>query len=129
MAAASLRRLQPVSLSLAFAAWAGMGMAHAAETAPSGETASGKLEVPLELWDRPRSGRAVLAVPAVRQARAAAALNASARLLIRHPARGEGSLQAEELRTWLIAHALAPARVVLRAGPAARQPLRLEILP
>jgi hypothetical protein len=95
-------------------------LAHAAEPALTGA-------IPYELWDRPRSGRATLAVPAVREAMAALAANPAARLLIRHPAGVDGTLQAEELRTWLIAHAVAPGRVVLRPEPAARQPLQLEI--
>ena len=99
-------------------------MARAAEPA---STPSGA--IPYELWDRPRSGQAVLAVAAVREAMAALAASPAAQLLIRHPAGVDGTLQAEELRTWFIAHAIAPGRVVLRAEPAARQPLQLEILP
>jgi hypothetical protein len=85
--------------------------------------------IPYELWDRPRSGRALLAVPAVRDAMAALLARAHARLRIRHPAGVEGVLQAEELRTWLIAHAIEPGRLVLQAEPGARQPLQLEIVP
>lgn len=85
--------------------------------------------IPYELWDRPRSGRALLAVPAVRDAMAALLARAHARLRIRHPAGVEGLLQAEELRTWLIAHAIGPGRLVLQAEPGARQPLQLEIVP
>jgi hypothetical protein len=84
--------------------------------------------IPYELWDRPRTGGALLALPAVRDAMAAL-LARSARLRIRHPAGVEGVLQAEELRTWLIAHAIDPGRLVLQAEPGARQPLQLEIVP
>jgi hypothetical protein len=107
--------------------------APATRTAPSAGTAAMASpapggQIPYELWDRPRSGRAVLALPAVREAIAALAANPSARLLIRHPAEAEGTLQAEELRAWLIAHAVAPGRLVLRPERASRQPLELEIL-
>ena len=85
--------------------------------------------IPYALWDRPRSGRAVLAVPAVRDAIAALLAQPDARLRIRHPTGVEGVLQAEELRTWLIAHAIEPGRLLLQAEPGARQPLQLEILP
>ena len=85
--------------------------------------------IPYELWDRPRTGRALLAVPAVRDAMAALLARSEARLRIRHPAGVEGVLQAEELRTWLIAHAIEPGRLVLQAEPGARQPLQLEIVP
>ena len=70
----------------------------------------------------------MLAVPAVREALAALAANPEARLVIRHPAGTEGSLQAEELRTWLVAHAVEPARLQLRADVPARQPLHLEVV-
>jgi hypothetical protein len=80
-----------------------------------------------ELWDRPRNGRAVLAEPAVREAMAALAAYPAAQLLIRHPAGVDGTLQAEELRSWLITHAIAPGRIVVRPGPAARQRLQLEV--
>jgi hypothetical protein len=96
--------------------------AESTSTPPSGA-------IPYELWDRPRSGRALLAVPAVRDAMAALLARSEARLRIRHPAGVEGVLQAEELRTWLIAHAIEPGRLVLQADPGARQPLQLEILP
>lgn len=85
--------------------------------------------IPYALWDRPRSGRAVLAVPAVRDAMAALLAQPGARLRIRHPTGVEGVLQAEELRTWLIAHAIEPGRLLLQAEPGARQPVQLEILP
>jgi hypothetical protein len=93
------------------------------------EPVSAPEAVPVELWDRPRSGRSLLAVPAIHKTLAALAASPGARLRIRHPAAVEGTLQAEELRTWLIAHAIDPARVTLLAEPAARQPLQLEILP
>ena len=40
----------------------------------------------------------------------------------------EAMLQAEELRAWLIAHAVEPARIVLAADLPARQPLQLEVV-
>jgi hypothetical protein len=84
-------------------------------------------EVPEEVWDRPRSGRGLLAVPAVQQALAALAAAADARLLIRHAAGAEPAAQAEELKAWLVAHGLGPERIALRADRAPRQPLRLDV--
>ena len=127
--AGPLRLARAVRLGLALAAGAWLATAQAAEMGVPPATASGTGEIPYELWDRPRSGRTVLAVPAVREAMAALAANPSARLLIRHPADGAGTLQAEELRTWLIAHAVAPARLVLRPERSPREPLELHILP
>jgi len=101
----------------------------AAAPVPAAEPLATSGVIPLELWDRPRSGRAVLAVPAMREALAGLAARPQARVVIRHPAGAEGMLQAEELRSWLIAHAVEPRRVELRAEAAARQPLQLELVP
>ncbi len=100
-----------------------------AAPAPAAEpTANPGGSIPYELWDRPRSGRAVLAVAAVRAAITALSTDPATRFRIVHPAGVDGMLQAEELRTWLIAHAIEPERIALQAGPAGREPLRLEIV-
>src|SRR6185295_9865377 len=67
--------------------------------------------VPPELWDRPRSGREVLEQSAVRQAVNACLAQPEARLVIRHGARQDSQLAAEELRSWLAALALEPGRI------------------
>lgn len=76
-------------------------------------------EIAPELWDRPRSAQAVMAVPAIRQAVAAWQQNAAARIMIVHGARPEAQAQAEELRAWLVALAVDSARLFLRVDPAA----------
>jgi hypothetical protein len=86
------------------------------------------LEIPAELWDRPRTGRAVMAVPAVQQAVTSLLARSEARLVIRHTPGPDPTLQAEELRAWLAAHAVEPRRIVLRADLPARQLLLLEIV-
>lgn len=83
--------------------------------------------VPAELWDRPRTGLTIMGVLAVRQAIHALLNNPEARLTLRHPPGSESNAQAEELRAWLVAHAVEPARIVLRADLPARQPLQLEV--
>ncbi len=88
---------------------------------------SGSSQVPAELWDRPRSGRIVMAVPAVRHALKSLLDNPGTKLAVRHPPDLEPTLQAEELRAWLVAHALEPARIVLRPDLQSRQLLQLEI--
>lgn len=93
--------------------------AYPADTAPN--------ELPEEVWDRPRSGRALLAVPAFRRALAALAADPASRLVIRHAPGGESSGQAEELKAWLVAHAIAPERISLRADRSGRQPLQLDV--
>ena len=62
--------------------------------------------VPPELWDRPRSGRAVLEQPAIRQAVNACLAQPGARLVVHHGAGQESLLAAEELRSWLTALAI-----------------------
>jgi hypothetical protein len=72
-----------------------------------------RCEVPAELWDKPRSGRALISQPVLKTCMAEAAREASARVVIHHGNRGETPLQAEELRGWLAALAIDPARVEL----------------
>jgi hypothetical protein len=84
--------------------------------------------VPPELWDRPRSGRAVLESPAVRQAVDAFLTQPAARLVVHHGNGQESLLFAEELRSWLAALAIEPARILLRADLKPTEPLRLEVM-
>jgi hypothetical protein len=88
---------------------------------------SEKFAVPAELWDRPRAGRAVMAVPAIRQALNALLASPEAHLTVRHPPGPEAASQAEELRAWLVAHAVEPERILLRGDLQPRHPLQLEI--
>ena len=83
--------------------------------------------VPPELWDRPRSGRAVLEQPAVRQAVIACLAQPGARLVVRHGASQESQLAAEELRSWLAALALDPGRILLRNDLQPSEPLKIEV--
>ena len=78
-----------------------------------------------ELWDRPRSAQAVLAQAELREAVAQLQLRSPARLLLRHAPGADAQAQAEELRAWLIALAVEPSRLVLRADAAVKG-LRLE---
>lgn len=84
--------------------------------------------VPPDLWDRPRSGRAVIDQPAVRQAVGAWLAQPGARLVVHHGPGQESQLAAEELRSWLAALAVEPARISLRNGLNPSEPLRLEVI-
>lgn len=84
--------------------------------------------VPPELWDRPRSGRAVLEQPAIRQAVNACLAQPGARLVVRHGAVQESQLAAEELRSWLAALAVEPGRISLRGDLKPSEPLQLEVI-
>jgi hypothetical protein len=84
--------------------------------------------VPPELWDRPRSGRAVLEQPAIRQAVNAWRAQPGARLVVRHGPGQESVLAAEELRSWLAALAVEPGRISLRSDLQPSEPLRIEVV-
>ncbi len=81
-----------------------------------------------ELWDRPRSARAVLEQPAVKQAIALHLSQPGARLVIHHGYGQEPLLQAEELRTWLMALAIDGARISLVNDVKSQQSFNLEVV-
>ena len=62
--------------------------------------------VPSEFWERPRTGKAVLEQPALRQSVSALLSKSSATLMIHHSNDEEALLRAEELRAWLMALAV-----------------------
>jgi hypothetical protein len=86
-------------------------------------------DVAPELWDRPRTGNAVLAQESVKRAVAALIEKADARAVIHHSAAQEPELQAEELKTWLAALAIDSRRIALRGDLAAGTPIRIEVIP
>ena len=85
-------------------------------------------DVPPELWDRPRTGAAILAQQGVKSAVTAALAQRGAQLVIHHGAGQEPLLQAEELRSWLGALAIDPQRIVLRGDLAAGSAMKIEIV-
>ncbi|HUO45106.1 MAG TPA: hypothetical protein VMT94_09400 [Burkholderiales bacterium] len=80
-----------------------------------------------ELWDRPRSARAVSEQPAVAQAVAGYLAQPGAQLVIHHAVAPESALQAGELRVWLMALAVDAARVRLLDDLPPGRPLALEV--
>ncbi|HUF80128.1 MAG TPA: hypothetical protein VMN03_03260 [Burkholderiales bacterium] len=103
------------------------GIAAAALLAASGQACAESFVLSPELWDRPRSGRAVLEQPAVRQAVDACLQRPASRLVVHHGPAQSSRLAAEELRSWLAALAIEPGRISLRGGLQPSEPLRLEI--
>ncbi len=104
------------------------GLAMTVLLAPVALAAAQTVAIAPELWDRPRSGAAILEQPAVQQAVRAYLQAPGAQLVIHHPAGQETMLYAEELRSWLIALALDPDRIVIRADLPHGDPLKLELL-
>jgi hypothetical protein len=86
-------------------------------------------DVPAELWDRPRTARAVLEQESVKRAMGAALAKPEAQIVIHHGAGQEPLVQAEELRSWLAALAIDSRRTILRADAAPGAPITLEIAP
>lgn len=84
--------------------------------------------VPAELWDRPRSGKTVLEQPSVRQAVSACLAHPGSRLVVRHGPGQESLITAEELRGWLAALAIEPARIELRGDLKPAEPLKIDVI-
>jgi len=87
------------------------------------------VDVPPELWDRPRTGRAILEQESIKRAIQVALDKPDAQIVIHHTTGQEPLLQAEELKSWLTALSIDPRRIALRADGAAGSPIRLEVLP
>lgn len=85
--------------------------------------------VPQELWDRPRTGKAVLAQEGIKPCIAVFAQRPASRLVVHHGVTAEQLLQAEELRAWLVALALDARRIDLAsvANMKSGDPLVIEI--
>ena len=80
------------------------------------------------LWDRPRSARAVLDQPAMRQAAELYLARPASRLVIHHGNGLEPLAQAEEIRAWLMALGIDGARVSLKNDIGPKEPLRMEVV-
>lgn len=84
-------------------------------------------------WSRPRSGAAVLAMPAVAQAvraweGAVQAGDEGARLQLVHTSGEEGALWAAELRNWLISLGIPPDAIDIAPGGGSSGHLELRLL-
>ena len=86
------------------------------------------LVVAPELWDRPRSARTVLNQPEIREVVRTYLAQASSRIVIHHGLGQEPLLQAEELRTWLMALAVDAARINLVNDLKSNQTMTIEVL-
>jgi hypothetical protein len=90
--------------------------------------AAEQLAVAPELWDRPRSARAVLEQPAIREAIRAHIAQAGSRIVIHHGYGQNPLLQAEELRAWLMTLAVDAARISLLNDVKPGESLKIEVL-
>lgn len=83
--------------------------------------------VPAELWLLPRSGGIMAQQPEIRRVVEGYLAHPNIRLIIHLGIRDEDAVYAEELRSWLLALAVEPARIELRNDLAANSPLTIEI--
>lgn len=83
--------------------------------------------VPDSLWEKPRSGQAVAALPELRDCVQGHLARPDSALSIHHAVADESALHAAELRYWLMALALDGARINLKNDLQPNQPLRVEV--
>ena len=101
------------------------GMPTVAMAAPA--SASPGVTLSAEQWARPRSGAAIVQLPGLAALVEAMERDGTSRLVIRFSGGDEGTLWAEELRSWLVALGWPAARIELEAGWPQPDALRLEL--
>lgn len=94
-------------------------------TAPA--VASPAVTVTAEQWARPRSGEAVAQLPELGRLVETLDRNPSQRLVVRHASGDDGTLWAEELRSWLVALGVPSMNIELVPGALETDKLLLEL--
>jgi hypothetical protein len=84
--------------------------------------------VPDKLWEWPRSGQAVVAMPELRACVQGFLDKPDAAMVIHHALTDEAALHAAELRYWLIALALDGARIDLKNDLQTNEPITVEVM-
>jgi len=79
-------------------------------------------------WAGPRSGERILQMDGIRPAVHEVMASSTNRLRLKYPGGDEGRLWVEELRSWLWALGIGPARIELRPGSSAEDVIELEVL-
>ena len=85
------------------------------------------MAVTAEQWARPRSGEAVTQLPELVRLVEALDRNPSQRLVVRHASGDDGTLWAEELRSWLVALGIPSVNIELAPGALEADKLLLEL--
>lgn len=83
--------------------------------------------VTAEQWARPRSGEAVAQLPELGRLVETLDRNPSQRLVVRHASGDDGTLWAEELRSWLVALGVPSMNVELAPGALEADKLFIEL--
>jgi hypothetical protein len=90
--------------------------------------AAGPFTLNAEDWARPRSGEALVRLPALSGALEAFERQADGVLVIRHSADEAGQLWADELRGWLVALGVSSARIKFDARVDVQGVLLLDVV-
>ena len=79
-------------------------------------------------WAVPKQATTIIAMPVINKTMQTMLQHPNSMLQIRFPGGDEGTLWANELRSWLVALGLASERIELIPGSASRTALELEVL-
>lgn len=90
--------------------------------------ASGMEILRADEWAVPKQAATILAMPAIRKSMQLIQNSPSNTLRIRYPGGDEGTLWANELRSWLIALGLSSKRIDLVPGSATASTIELEVI-
>jgi hypothetical protein len=96
--------------------------------AASGQAFAESWVVPQELWAQPRTGALIRAQPDLRECVRGYLADRSSRLVIHYGAGEEAALQAEELRAWLVALAVAAEKVELARDQDGSGQMSIELI-
>lgn len=79
-------------------------------------------------WSIPKQASTILAMPAINSSMLKLQKNMSSTLKLKYPGGDEGTLWANELRSWLIALGLSSKRIELVPGSAISTTIELEVI-
>lgn len=80
-------------------------------------------------WAVPRSGKAIVELPPVREAMQAMRETEGSRLIIRYPGGDEGTLWARELHAWLVALGLGSQHIEIQPGSRQADTIEMQVVP
>lgn len=89
--------------------------------------ASGTFRLDGDLWARPRSGAAIVAMQPVADAVRQLLFTNDGKLVLRYPGEEEGRLWAQELRGWLISLGIESQRIDMQPGSQAADAIELVV--
>ena len=80
-------------------------------------------------WSVPKQATTILTMPAISSVMEKLQKNVNSSLMIKYPGGDEGTLWANELRSWLVALGLSSKRIELIPGSAVSTIIELDVLP